>query len=309
MSTRRSFLQAGLAVASSLRAGEGKVSLLDDPEFRRGLRIWSPQPGAHRETGIIQPSGAGAPAAWGCAQWYSRFTLAEASRETLPGGACRFYDGAKSVTLGDDLILALNGQIEYQRRAPERGDPWPHLLVEQKLTTHPRFPTLRSVPFGIEYRLLRSETLQPPGFDPARHTAQFLLYITIQNANRESKGYGDYLWFGVPMYDARYPLPRRHTAADKGSAKKLATGRFIFNPGGETYATRPAADRVWIAIDCDLLPLMRDSLEAAWKAGFLQDSREPADYQLGGINCGWEVTGPLDVAMQIRRLRLQAEIG
>jgi hypothetical protein len=83
------------------------------------------------------------------------------------------------------------------------------------------------------------------------------------------------------MHDACYPLPRRHTAAD----------------------------RVWIAIDRDLLPLMRDSLQAARKAGFLQDSRDPAHYQLGGIKCGWDATGPLDVARQIRRLRLQAESG
>jgi hypothetical protein len=38
----------------------------------------------------------------------------------------------------------------------------------------------------------------------------------------------------------------------------------------------------------------------------LPDSRDAGDYQLGSINCGWEVTGPLDVAMQIRGLRLQA---
>jgi hypothetical protein len=38
----------------------------------------------------------------------------------------------------------------------------------------------------------------------------------------------------------------------------------------------------------------------------LPDSRDAGDYQLGSINCGWEVTGPLDVAIEIRGLRLQA---
>lgn len=306
MPSRRSILQAGLAGAMALRAAPDGAPLVDDPGFRRGLRVWSPQPGAHREVGVIQPPGAAAQPDWGVAQWYSRFSLSDAPCETLPDGAYRFFDGAKSVTFGQGLVLALNGRTEYQGRLPERGDPWPHLLVEGPLSAHPRLPALRAVPFGIEYRLLRSETLQPPGFDAARHTAQFLLYLTIQNANRESKGYRDYLWFGVPMYDARYPLPRRHAAADKSSAKKPGTGRFIFNPGGETYATRPASDREWVRIDRDLRPLIDESLEAAWKGGFLPDSRDAGDYQLGSINCGWEVTGPLEVAMQIRGLRLQA---
>ena len=33
------------------------------------------------------------------------------------------------------------------------------------------------------------------------------------------------------------------------------------------------------------------------------------DYQLAGMNMGWEVTGPLDVAMQARGLGLAAVIG
>jgi hypothetical protein len=171
----------------ALRAAPDGAPLVDDPGFRRGLRVWSPQPGAHREVGVIQPPGAAAQPDWGVAQWYSRFSLSDAPCETLPDGAYRFFDGAKSVTFGQGLVLALNGRTEYQGRLPERGDPWPHLLVEGPLSAHPRLPALRAVPFGIEYRLLRSETLQPPGFDAARHTAQFLLHLTIQNANRESK--------------------------------------------------------------------------------------------------------------------------
>ena len=108
------------------------------------------------------------------------------------------------------------------------------------------------------------------------------------------------------MYDARSPLPSRFTAPDKGSALKLGTGKFIYMPAGEEYTTRPAKDGKWVTIDRDLLPLMRQALESAWTAGYLRDSHRPGDYELGGMNMGWEVTGPLDVAMQVRGLSLAA---
>lgn len=292
--TRRVFL-AGLAARP---AAAGPLVL--DPKFKDGFRIWSPEPGAHREQGVLRPQGMAGPPAWGIAQWYSRFTLAGAKREVLADGSLRFFDGAKAVTFDGDLILALNGHTEYGGRVPERGDPWPHLLIEQQFNSKPRLNQMRAVPFRISYRLLRSKKFDLPGFDERRHTAQFLLYITVRNGNRASKGFGDYFWFGVPMYDARYRLPRRHAAKDQGSPKKRGTGRFIFNPGGEVYASRPATDGAWVSIDKDLLPLMHEGLEAAWNAGFLSDSREARDFEFGSMNCGWEVTGPFDVAMQIR---------
>lgn len=308
--TRRTFL-ASVAGASLLR-GANSQPLIEDARFQRGLKVWQPTPGAHTLAGTIKPAGASGEPVWGVAQWYSHFNLVDAKRELLPSGSSRFFDGAKAVTFGApgspeaDVIFALDGHKEYGEQAPEKGDPWPHLLVEGELTSHPILPTLHVVPFHIEYRLLKSQPIHTPGWDEQRHTAQFLLYITIQNGNRNSAGYRDYLWFGVPMYDARYDLPKRHTAADEGSAKKQATGKFIFSPGGEEYATKPAKDGEWVTIDRDLIPLMREALEAAWSAGFLLESRRPDDYQLGGMNMGWEVTGPLDVAMQVRNLNLAA---
>jgi hypothetical protein len=277
--------------------------------------VWNPAPGAHREQGVIRPQAEAGGPAWGVAQWYSRFTLAGTKLEPLESGSARFRDGAKAVTFGRagspeaDLVMALNAREEYQGKAPEKGDPWPHLLVEQSLREHPRIARAARIPMGIEYKLLRAEPFHVAGWDERRHTAQFLLYITVQNGNRQSPGYADFFWFGVPMYDARYPLPRRHAAKDQSSEKKRGTGKFIFNPGGERYATKPAKEGGWVTIDTDLLPLIREGMESAWTAGFLAGSHELGDYQLGGINCGWEVTGPLDVAMQIRGLRLEAVLG
>ena len=276
------------------------------------MRVWSPTPGVHKLAGTIKPQGASGEPAWGLAQWYSHFDLGDAKHEVLVSGSSRFFDGAKAVTFGspgsqdEDAIFAVDGHKEYGEHAPEKGDAWVHLLMEQELKHHPILPALHAVPFRIEYRLLKSQAFHVAGWDDQRHTAQFLLYITIQNGNHDSKGAGDYLWFGVPMYDARSDLPKAYAARDITTAKKAGTGKYIYVPGGEQYTTKPAKDGDWVSIDKDLLPLMRDSLEAAWRAGFLQDSHRPDDYQLGGMNFGWEVTGPVDAAMQVRGLSLAA---
>ena len=309
-STRRSFLYT-LAGAALLRS-DTAIPLIDDPRFERGLNVWLPTPGVHTLAGAIKPQGAPGQPAWGAAQWYSRFNLANAPRQVMVSGSSRFFDGAKAVTFGApgspeaDIIFAVNGHTEYGEHAPEKGDAWVHLVMEQDLIRHPILPALHAVPFRIEYRLLKSQAFHVAGWDDQRHTAQFLLYVTIQNGNHASKGYGDYLWFGVPMYDARSDLPERYAAPDISSAKKPGTGKFIYVPGGGQYTTKPAKDGDWVTIDRDLLPLMRDAMDAAWTAGFLKDSRRPDDYLLSAMNVGWEVTGPIDAAMQVRRLSLAA---
>lgn len=287
------------------------VSLLDDTRFERGFIVWSPRPGRHARRGVIRPNDSTADPVWGLAQWHSRFTLAGANREQMGGGLLRFTDGGKAVTFfpqgGDaDISFALLGNIEYDGHAPQPGDPWPHLLAERKLLAHPAVTDLESLRMVVRYRLVRADVHRPAGFDARRHTAQFVFYITVRNRNRQSAGFGDYFWFGVPMYDTRHRLPRAHKAVDRGSDRKPATGKFIFNPAGERYTSQSAHDGDWVAIEKDLLPLIREGLKTAWQRGYLQDSRKMADYRLMAMNTGWEVTGPLDVEMQLAGLQLEA---
>jgi len=249
---------------------------------------------------------------WRIAQWYSRFDLAQANRETIAPGVIRYADGAKSVTFdfsdpdGGSITLGVDGTTEYVDKPPERGVAWPHLLVERPLLAHPSLSELAAVPFRISYRLVRQEADRPAGWDKQRHTAQFLLYITVRNQNRKSAGFGDFLWFGVPMYDARYRHTPAHKAVDFSTKHKQGTGKFIFNPAGRRYTDQSAQDGAWITIEHDLLPLMKEALRYAWQQGFLSDSHDMRDYYLGSMNFGWEVTGTWNVAMQVKGLSLRA---
>jgi len=64
---------------------------------------------------------------------------------------------------------------------------------------------------------------------------------------------------------------------------------------------------MWVKVEKDLASLMRDALDAAWKAGFLKDSRDLSGYRISAMNMGWELPGGLDVAMQVRDLALTVE--
>ncbi len=284
-----------------------EINLLGDSSFHRGVNLIKIEAGSKEIIGQLTPELEPGSPVWRVAQWNSHFNLNHVQPEKLQDGSIRYWDGAKSITFGSpgsenaDLILALNGVKEYEKTPLQNNVPWPHLLVEQQLADNPALTALRNVHLNVSYKLLRAEAHRRPGWDDARHTAQCLIYVTVQNFNKASAGFRDYLWFNVPFYDARYSMPRRSSGRpDTGNHK------YMYSPGGEVYTTQKATDGKWITIRQDLLPLIHQALHVAWDAGYLKDSHKPEDYHLGGMNMGWEVTGPWDVAIQIRGLDIKA---
>jgi hypothetical protein len=165
----------------------------------------------------------------------------------------------------------------------------------------PSLQTLSAAKFHLEARLLRSTNLHRGDYDPGVHAAQFQVFFTVQNRNRQSVGHGDLLWFGIPVYDNRHRHPPEFKSKDFGGTEK-----FIFTPGSTNFTTASTHDGQWIVIDRDLLPLMREALETAWTKGFLSGSKSLADYAIGGMNMGWELPGMFDVALEVRDLSLVA---
>lgn len=299
----------------SQEKGEEKTvadtALLADPTFGNGVVVWDPAPGKHVVRGSLKPWPDGAEPAWGAAQWHSRFTLAGAEAEALPDGRVRFADEAKGVVFSqeDGIAISLDAIAEYQGKAPERGDPWPHLLLSQpRLLHHPSLPELAAVRFRIRYRLLEAEPLKGPGWHDQRHTAQVVFFVTVQNLNRQSEGYGDFLWFGVPLYDFRYRSPKAMAAPDVGTKKKAGTGKFMYVPAFDRFSKQSPHDGHWVEIETDLLPMLKEAVADAWTRGYLKDSRDIADYRLGGMNMGWEITGPIRAAAHIERISLGARL-
>jgi hypothetical protein len=203
------------------------------------------------------------------------------------------------------LELHMDGIAEYggKLRAPDA--PWAHLLIEQEFERPTPLSALKELRFGCQTKVepfrsngdLRLENW---------HTAQWQAFITIQNREKGHPGYGDFLWFGIPFVDTRYTMPKRHAAGDTAGS-----GKFIYTPGGREYFT--ALDSYpygeWVALQRDILPMIDAGLTAAWKAGFLQKSRDRRLFAISSINLGWELTGPLVVGASLRNLSLMAVTG
>ncbi len=311
----REFRILGLG-AAGCRGGEAEkvenrlevleAELVRDPHFQNGFVLLKPKAGERVPYAVTEGLSSGPKPVWDIAQWSSKLPLAASACERLPLGSLRYTNEAKKITIGRqgsaeaDVSLAVLASVEYGPRARRSGEPWVHLLVQQDIENSPTIAQLTAARLQVEAKLLRSEKVATPDYSPGLHAAQFQIFFSVQNRRRESPGFGQYLWFGIPLFDDRQRIPAGHKAQDTGD-----TGMFIYTPAGDAFTSKSAHDKDWITIDKDLLPLMREGLETAWQRGFLKDSHSFADYRISSMNMGWEVPGIFDVEMQVRNLSLK----
>ena len=150
------------------------------------------------------------------------------------------------------------------------------------------------------------------GWNPLRHTAQFVFYLMVRNANRKSDGFGDYYWCGVLLYDSRCTSAEEFSMIDRSTANKPGTDKVIYQLPYGALARESVHSGNWVHAKGDLLPHILKGLQIVWSKGRLEASRELSDYRLEAMNMGWEVTGPLNVTivtMLIRGFNLKAEQG
>lgn len=302
-------ISLGLALAvlsGAARDEKSERELIEDNHFHRGFILWEPKPGQHVRYGELNGFDAKTKPVWGLSQWSSKLPLEAAALTRSTDGALVCSNSAKSIVLGPngttkaDFSMAVNTGAEYGATARKSGEPWVHLLVEQEFDPPAPLKSISAAKLHVEARLLRSRNLHRNDYTTGLHAAQFQIFFTVQNRNRESPGHGDLLWFGIPIYDNRHRFVPEFKAQDFGG-----TAKFIFTPEGKTFTSASAHDGGWVVIERDLLPLMREALETAWARGFLKDSKQFEDYSIGGMNMGWELPGTFDVEMQVRNLSLK----
>jgi hypothetical protein len=303
--TRANLVLALLTGTTAILRASTERELIQDPHFQRGFFLWKPAPFHEITYGTLKGLEAGSTPKWALSQWNSKFPLGPDGWEM--GGNLVYSNEAKKVILGApgsaaaDLSLAVNAGVEYGAHARKSSaEPWVHLLVQQEV--HPRAslhgPT--AVNLHIEARLAYSRLLQGSDYTPNLHAAMFQIFFAIGNTNKQSAGFQDFLWFGVPIYDNRARFPPAFKAQDFGG-----TAKFIFTPEGREFTSVSAHDGNWVTIDRDLLPLMRQSLDTAWSQGYLKGSRNFADYAICAMTMGWELPGTFDVNMQVRNFSLK----
>ena len=243
---------------------------------------------------------------WRLDQWGTRFSLEDVQEQVMGDGIRLLENKGKRVKIlpgglaGQGIYLEVNGDAEYGGKLRQYGEAWPHLLIEQTLQKHP-FHKFESLNFSVEFYVEKCVAATDKPLDNGLHTAHISAFMTVHNINPNSKGFNDMIWFGLPLYDVRYPIPRGHQALDVGKAD--ATGKFICTIAGERFFDQPVNIGVWHTLSCDLLPLIHEALAASQAKGFLTDTVYE-DLVATSFNLGWEVPGPYYCAITLRNLDL-----
>ena len=312
-------LLSALGAFGSVGAGaappSASINLLADTDFKFGLK------GRDREKRPVEIrwSPAAERPVWQVAQHHSQSNVADLAWQTIRPGGFTFKDERQWLSIhpeGEDadFILGVNARSEFNGKLRSKGDAWPHLYLTQRISPPDghlgpdaaSLADLAELEFGARVRLLYDRRNVVPGHDPRIHAAQFVFFLTIQNLNRASPGHGDYFWFGIMLYDDRYPVTSLKAQLDAGSPKKPATGKLIYDIGVKPFTERVVAAGEWVDVQGDLLPHVIAGLNEAWRRGYLGGSKNLSDYRVGSAVLGWEITGLNDAAMAVRDFRCRA---
>jgi len=275
--------------------------IIKDPHFTTGFNLRSPKAseGVYDRWIPYPVEGKEITPEWLLGQWGTDGVLKSANGKTVCGNDYKKVAVAKTGEKAD-LTLDVYANKEYAGDVRKADRMWAHLLVEQGLKKVSRLVDLKSVKFHLEAKLLSSKLYKPELFDAGKHAAQYQVFFYLQDRNKESEGYGEMIWFGIPVYDNRERKTSRYEAGDFAGS-----GMFICTLAHDFLCKESAHDGKWITLEADLLEEMKNAFYIAQKKGFMQKTKSLDDIYLTGMNMGWEVPGLLDVSIQTRNLSLK----
>jgi hypothetical protein len=310
------YLSVLLAIATQLGAdapaAPASQELFRDPGFKNGFNLTAAShPAPKVEIGVLQTDASLAPQApdWRIAQWATRDLIQPGKCVQSPAGVWIAENSAKRVEIERSgtgvtrLLLEGRAIYEYNGHLRANGEPWPHLLIEQGFPAPLRIDAQKRLRFALDVRVPFCKAA-PGKLDPGLHTAQASAYWTVHNVTAGNPDEHDMIWFGIPLFDARYDIPPGNYAIDGGKAD--ASGKFICLMDGKRFWNEPTGDGKWRRLDVDLIGLLRDGLAITQEHGHLKNTTLK-DLAITSFNLGWELPGSYDAALEIRGLSMKAE--
>lgn len=272
-------------VEFSASSAPSTETVTGDRPFARGFHVYSPDltNGAKITHRLVPPNAPGAPV-WQLAQWHSKGTLVGAGKASH--GGWTWASKYKRVTVAPGTLdLAVNSNAEFGGIYRKAGQHWPHLLVQQRLSSSP-LSQAAQLKFSMQTRVVYSQVIKKTGYNRNLHASKYRLNFTINNRNRQSAGYGDFFWLIVPVYDDREAFPGHgtHKSVDVGA------GRLMYSVPYRDLCATSAQSKTTVTLAGDLLPHVRRALADGYARGQLKSNRL-ADYSVGNVNLGMEMPG------------------
>lgn len=171
------------------------VELIADRDFENGLTVIDHDGNPH----VIQWNATASTPVWNTAQHHSKSSFADPAFQTFTPNSFSFRDDYEMLTIHpsdgqSDFICGVNGKNEFNGIWRAQGDPWPHLYLEQRIsspggclgTNAPSLADMERIDFSMSVKLLYDRKMTGPEYSRNRHAAQYIFFFTVQNLNRES---------------------------------------------------------------------------------------------------------------------------
>ncbi len=188
------------------------------------------------------------------------------------------------------------------------GEPWPHLLIEQDFESID-ITRAERIMASISFRIVKCDNLMGDAYNSNIHTGHFLWYFTLRNEVPEGATFeeagrnGDFLWYGVPLYDYRTPNGMAESAVIDGGVEGAGNGKLIYSMPTTDYLP-PIEIGTLYQVEVDILPYMRRAYERAQEMKMLENVRFE-NLRFSYMNLGWEVPGTFHVASEFTDLSVK----
>jgi len=281
---------------TSLLAAEKSREVLSDTKFANGFVLTGPLHQSPKRVETFDQNDV--TPAWRMPQWNSKGLL---DRVQVDANTVNLVDDYKSVTLNRKtgaINLTVHTSKEYETPRTSSSQPWVHLLLEQSPFEKPiQVKEAAAIWLEVEFEL--TENRAHGTQDPGLHAAQLSWFLYMKNTNPQSKGFRDFLWFGVSMFDSRHDFVPDYAAQDFA----MPNGSFIYTLGSKRFLDQPVKVGKRQTIRIDILDNIREGIETAHQRGFITNTTFD-DVILDGTNIGWEIPGTYDVGVTLHKLSI-----
>lgn len=234
---------------------------------------------------------------WNLAQWWSKYNLKDGA-ETALANKYTLEDASKRISVDMQtygLELAVDGSKEFDSYNEQATSTWPHLLVEQTLSEPKTIGDAQSVTAKLNFKVNYAEDLR--GGEGRGLHAQFAWFIYIVDKNPQSPGYGNFLWFGLNLFNPPSQVAGSYSSQDTAGG----LGNYIYSLGADTFMKDMPAVGKTTDVSFDILPYVRSALSAAQEKGFMVGTTL-SDLSVTGTNIGWEVFDRWNVSVTINEI-------
>lgn len=258
---------------------------------------------------------------WLCSQWGCKYGFGDSYGSSLITGHDPYelecidgeyqfecYDEAGRLshalrvnpTIGK-ITMDMNASVEYTENGvivprSSGNEYWCHILLSQGFVEQPLIQKLEKLVLTADVTINKCTDMHPQGtYNPSLHAAQFLMYLVVKSTKDT-----EYMWFGIPFFDNRYPFMEEYTQIDG------VENKFLYQVPASAFAPEGSMEGTTMNIELNLIPFFERALELAQTQYARFTSSTADDLYVSGMNVGWELPGVFDVSASIQNYSLKA---